>query len=76
MIIFKQKYTKDNSPNNREWKEKNKRYLNQIQKFLDVTDSIEREELKQNVIAQMLRCDQILTELAEREIKKYKQKNV
>lgn len=66
------KLTKDETPNNREWKEKNKRYLNQLQKFLDTVDSIEKEELKNNIIIQMLKCDLILTELAEKEIQKYK----
>ena len=65
-----------NTPNNRDWKEKNKRYLFQLQKFLDAVDSIEKEELKNNIIAQMLKCDLILTELAEREIQKYKEGNV
>lgn len=75
-MLFKQKHTEDKKSNTRNWKEKNKRYLVQLQKFLDATDSIEREEIKQNIISQMLRCDEILTEIAEREIKKYKEKDV
>lgn len=75
-MIFRKKHTEEEIPMSRDWKEKNKRYLNQIQKFLDATDSIEREEIKNNVIAQMLRCDQILTELAEREIKKYRKQDM
>ena len=72
MLLFKQKHTKDKISNNREWKEKNKKYLNQLQKFLDAADSIEKEEIRNNIITQMLKCDLILTELAEREIKKAK----
>lgn len=75
MFKFKQKYTKDEPIGSRDWKEKNKKYLEQLQKFLDATDSIEKEETKNNVIAQMLKCDLILTELAEKEIEKYSQNN-
>lgn len=54
------------------WKEKNKKYLNAIQIFLDKADNIKDEKLKQEVIGQMLRCDKILTELAVEEIDKNK----
>lgn len=73
---FKKKNKENFLANNREWKEKNKAYLKQLQKFLDVVDGIENEELKKNVINQMLKCDLILTELAEKEINKQKEKNV
>ena len=72
MMILKAKYTKDKSNDTLEWKEKNKKYLNQLQKFLDATDSIQTEYLKNNIITQMLKCDQILTEIAQKEIQKYK----
>ena len=55
----------------RNWKEKNEVYLNQLQKFLDVADNIEEKSLKQDVITQMLKCDLILTELAEKEFNNY-----
>ncbi len=74
MFKFKQKYTKDKKENRRDWKEKNKRYLSQLQRFLDASDSIENEELRNHIIAQMLKCDLILTEIAEKEIEKYKAK--
>lgn len=63
-------FTKENTPplNNKDWKEKNKGYLRQLQKFLDVADNIEREDLKQSVIAEMLKCDMILTQLAQNQI--------
>lgn len=70
------KETEKQKGNNRDWKEKNKRYLTQLQRFLDATDSIKQEELKQNIITQMLKCDLILTEIAENEIRKYKAKDV
>ncbi len=69
-MIFRKKHTKEDTPISRDWKEKNKRYLNQLQRFLDSVDSIEKEDLKNHVIAQMLKCDLILTELAEKEMKK------
>ena len=38
-----------------------------IQKFLDLSDNIENEELKEEVIRAMLMCDERLTQLAELE---------
>lgn len=55
----------------RNWKEKNEVYLNQLQKFLDIADNIEENSLKHDVITQMLKCDLILTELAEKEFNNY-----
>lgn len=65
---FKIFFTKENAPSKRDWKEKNKGYLRQLQRFLDVADNIKEEDLKRNVISEMLKCDMILTELAERRI--------
>lgn len=63
-------FTKEDTQplNNKDWKEKSKGYLRQLQKFLDVADNIEREDLKQSVIAEMLKCDMILTQLAQKQI--------
>ena len=47
------------------WKESNKIYLREIQNFLDKADNIQDNELKQKIIGQMLRCDNILTQMAE-----------
>ena len=49
----------------KEWKESNKTYLREIQNFLDKADNIQDNELKQKIIGQMLRCDNILTQIAE-----------
>lgn len=73
---FREKSSKENTPNNRDWKEKNKSYLKQLQKFLDATDSIKEEELRKHIITQMLKCDLVLTQIAEREIKKSKENKV
>lgn len=67
--FFTKEKTLEDTPKKRDWKEQNKGYLRQLQKFLDVADNIEREDLKRSVIAEMLKCDMILTELAERQIK-------
>ena len=74
IMIFKRKNIKNKIQNDLDWKEKNEDYLNQLQKFLDSTDSIEKEDLKNKIIAQMLKCDNILTEAAQKEIQKYKLK--
>ena len=54
-------------------KEKNKRYLSQLQRFLDATDSVKEERIRNNIIGQMLKCDEILTQLAENEMARIKQ---
>ncbi len=54
------------------WKEENEKYLNALQVFLDKAENIEQEELKKEIINQMLKCDKILTELAVKEIEKNK----
>lgn len=66
-MSLKSFFTKEKAPDN-SWKEKNKAYLRQLQKFLDVADNIEREDLRKSVINEMLKCDMILTQLAQREI--------
>lgn len=70
-------FTKENiskKGEKRNWKEKNKRYLSQLQRFLDATDRIQEEELRNHIIVQMLKCDSILTELAENEMARIRQK--
>lgn len=59
--------------NNRGWKEKNEKYLTNLQKFLDATDSIKDKELQRHIIERMLKCDLVLTEIAESEIQKAKE---
>lgn len=49
----------------REWKEKNEEYINALYKFFDVVDNVENEELKLDIIYKMLKCDEILTKIAE-----------
>ncbi len=50
---------------NKNWKDRNKLYLKELQIFLDKAENIEDEILKKSIIYQMLRCDNILTSLAE-----------
>ena len=47
--------------------------ITNLQKFLDATDSIRDEELQRHIIGQMLKCDLVLTEIAESEIQKAKE---
>lgn len=65
-IICKRK----NKSINCEWKEKNKLYLKELQVFFDIADKIENEDLRNSIISQMLRCDKIVTNLAEDIIQK------
>lgn len=66
-IICKNKKTKENSMQkiDRKWKEENKLYLEELQRFLDRVDSIEDCELRRSVTNQMMICDKVLTEIAE-----------
>lgn len=50
---------------NKKWKEESKLYLKELQTFLDQAENIQDEILKRNIIYQMLRCDNVLTKLAE-----------
>lgn len=49
----------------REWKEKNIEYINALERFLDIVDNVPNEALKLDIIYQMLKCDEILTIIAE-----------
>jgi len=57
---------------NRNWKSSGQKYLKELQAFLDKAENIENEELKKDIIFQMLKCDNELTLLAERMYSKYR----
>lgn len=56
---------------NTNWKANSPKYLKELQAFLDKAENIEDEELRKEVIFQMLKCDNELTILAEDMFKKY-----
>ena len=60
---------------NSNWKNLNKEYLFELQKFLDLADNIDNEKLRQEIINQMLKCDKCLTNIAEIILKKYLNNN-
>ena len=47
------------------WINENDQYLYELQKFLDLTDNIEDEKLRKQIVSQMLKCDKCVTNLAE-----------
>lgn len=51
-----------------DWKMRNKEYLVELQRFLDKVENIENEELKNDIIKQMLKCDRVLTKIAQEKI--------
>lgn len=59
--IEKKQYTKES-----QWKNADEIYLFELQKFLDLTENIKEEELKKEIVAQMLKCDKRVTQLAEK----------
>ena len=56
---------------NRNWKNKNESYLKELQSFLDKAENIKNENLKKDIIFQMLKCDEILTKIAEEKFKEF-----
>ena len=48
------------------WKNKDEIYLFELQKFLDVVENVQDEELRKEIVAQMLKCDKRITQLAEK----------
>lgn len=54
-----------NNIRTKKWKNKSKKYLFEVQKFLDLCDNINDEELKKSIKYQMLKCDKALTCLSE-----------
>lgn len=59
------KEIKENFKSNKEWKEKNKSYIKELQSFFDKAENITDKDLKKIIINQMLKCDDILTQIAE-----------
>ena len=57
---------------NENWKANSQKYLKELQAFLDKAENIENEELRKEIIFQMLKCDNELTLLAEEMFEKYK----
>ena len=55
-----------------EWKYNNKQYLLELEKFLDKVDNVENEQLKEDIIFQMHRCDNVLTKICENMVEMYK----
>lgn len=50
------------------WKTTNKRYLFELQKFLDLIDNVKDEKLQKELIYQLNKFDKVLTEIAEQQI--------
>ena len=56
---------------NENWKASSQKYLKELQAFLDKAENIQNEDLKKEIIFQMLKCDNELTILAEEMFAKY-----
>ena len=52
----------------REWKEKNKEYIRELERFLDRSDAIKDESTRLAIVAQMLKCDEVLTKICEEKL--------
>ncbi len=69
MIICKTKDMK--KIENENWKANSQKYLKELQTFLDKAENIQNEELRKEIIFQMLKCDNELTILAEEMFNSY-----
>ncbi len=49
------------------WKTANKKYLFELQKFLDLIDNVKEENLRKELIYQLNRFDKVITEIAEQQ---------
>lgn len=47
-----------------EWKTGNKRYLKELQKMFDIIENVQDEELKNKILLQFVKCDDLITQLA------------
>lgn len=50
----------------RNWKNTNKQYLRELQKFFDIAENIQDKEVKKQIICQMLKCEELLTIIVEK----------
>lgn len=53
------------------WKRQSQDYLREVQTFLDKAENIENEELRKEILIQMLKCDKELTKIAEEKFREY-----
>ena len=60
---------KSQTQENHDWKNKNEKYLFEIQKLIDLIENIENEKLKKEILYQLIKYDKLITELAEERIK-------
>lgn len=51
---------------NQDWKTNDKNYIRELQKMFDIIENVTDEELRNRIIIQYLKCDKIITELAEK----------
>lgn len=56
---------KEQNTKESKWKNEDEIYLFELQKFLDIVENVQDEELRKEIIAQMLKCDKRVTQLAE-----------
>jgi len=60
----------------KDWKSNNKKYLLELEKFLDKVESIKDEEIKREIIFQALKMDNELTVCAEEMFEKIYERGI
>ena len=51
--------------NQKHWKTKDERYIKELQKLFDLIDNVEDEKLKKNILEQVVKFDNVLTQIIE-----------
>ena len=55
---------------NKNWKNKNPKYLFELQKFLDLADNVEDIQIRKLLINQMIKLDKTIKAISEENFKK------
>lgn len=53
-------------------KKSNKKYLFELQKFLDIVDNVEDKDLKERITFQMIKIESVLIDILNEEVSKDK----
>ena len=60
----------------KKWKESNEEYLKELQAFLDAVENVSNKELRDTIRYHTLKCDDIVTNIAEKMFTVYYQEGV
>ena len=65
-LVYNMNEIVNNNDMQNNWKSRSQKYLLELECFMDKVESIKDEDLKKEIIIQMLKCDKELSILAEK----------